>query len=86
MYFSVAIVMILALGAARAWPTLQGPSDILGTLLGWSLPIYTVLALRRVFKRRWLGTLLKAAGLYVVYGAVFGLTMAGAVVYAALQL
>jgi hypothetical protein len=86
MYFSVAVVMILALSAAQFWPTLQGTSDILGTLLGWSLPIYTVLALRRVFQRRWLGTLLKSAGLYVVYGAVFGLTAAGVILYAALQL
>jgi Protein of unknown function (DUF3667) len=86
MFFSVAVVMILLAGAGEFWPKLQGPSDILATLLGWSLPIYSVLALRRVFRRRWFGTLLKAAGLYVVYLAVFGLTAAGVVVYAALQL
>ncbi len=85
MFFSVAIV-ILAIGAAESWPKLHGIPDILETLLVWFLPIYTVLALRRVFQRRWFNTLLKAAGLYVVYGAVFGLTVAGVFVYAALQL
>jgi hypothetical protein len=86
MYFSVASVMILTLAAADAWPKLQGTSGVLNTLLGWFLPIYTVLALRRVFKRRWFNTVLKAAGLYVVYMVVFALTVGGVFVYAILQL
>jgi hypothetical protein len=86
MFFSAAIVMLLAAGAAEVYPWLSGTSGVLTTLLGWSLPIYTVLAMRRVFRRSWPGTLLRAAGLYLVYMLVFGLTLAVVVVYAALQL
>jgi hypothetical protein len=85
-YFSVAIVMVCAINAAESWPKLAGVSGILETVLGWCLPIYTLLAMRRVFQRSWAGTLFKAAILFFVYSIVFGLTVAGVVVYAALQL
>jgi hypothetical protein len=86
MYFSAAILIILAAGAAEVYPKLSGASGVLTTLLGWSLPVYTVLAMRRVFRRSWPGTLLRAAGLYLVYTLVFGLTVGVVFVYAALQL
>jgi hypothetical protein len=85
-YFSVAIVMICAINAAHAWPKLAGASGILETLLGWSLAIYTLIAMRRVFGRSWAGTSFKAVVLFFVYSTVFGLTVAGVVVYAVLQL
>ena len=85
-YFSVAIVMICAGNAAESWPKVSGVSDILETVLGWCLPIYTLLALRRVFQRSWAGTVFKAVILFFVYSIVFGLTVASVVVYAAWQL
>jgi hypothetical protein len=85
-YFSVAIVMVCAINAAESWPKISGVSDILETVLGWCLPIYTLLAMRRVFQRSWAGTLFKAVILFFVYSIVFGLTVAGVVVYAAWQL
>jgi hypothetical protein len=85
-YFSVAIVMICAINAADSWPKLSGVSNVLETLLGWCLPIYTFFAMRRVFRRSWIGTLLKGVVLFFVYSIVFGLTVAGVVVYAVLQL
>jgi hypothetical protein len=85
-YFSVAIVMVCASNAAESWPKVAGVSDILETLLGWCLPIYTLLAMRRVFQRSWAGTLFKAVILFFVYSIVFGLTVASVVVYAAWQL
>jgi Protein of unknown function (DUF3667) len=86
MYFSAGIVLLLAVGAARVWPKLEGASGVLVTLLGWSLPVYSVLAMRRVFHRSWAGTLLRAAGLFLVYMLVFGLTVGVVFMYAALQL
>jgi hypothetical protein len=86
MFFSTAILVLLAAGAADVYPRLSGTSGVLTTLLGWSLPIYTVLAMRRVFHRSWPGTLLRAAGLYLVYMLIFGLTVGVVFVYAALQL
>jgi hypothetical protein len=85
-YFSVAIVMICAINAARAWPKLAGMSDILQTLLGWCVAIYTLIAMRRVFGRSWAGTLFKAVLLFFVYSIVFALTVGGVFVYAGLQL
>ena len=85
-YFSMAIPMVLAGNAAQAWPKLAGVSDILETVLGWILPICSILAMRRVFRRSWTGTLFKAVVLFFVYMIVFGLTVAGVFVYAAFQL
>jgi hypothetical protein len=42
--------------------------------------------MRRVFRRGWLGTLVKGVALFFTYSIVFALTVAGVVVYAALQL
>jgi hypothetical protein len=85
-YFSVAILLILIIEAAGSWPKLAGVADVLETVLGWSLAVYTVLAMRRVFRRSWLGTLFKGVVLFFVYSIVFGLTVATVVVYAASQL
>jgi len=85
-YFSVAIVMVSAINLARSWPGLEGVADVVETVLGWCLPIYTLIAMRRVFKRSWVGTVFKAVVLFFIYSTVFALTVAGVVVYAILQL
>jgi hypothetical protein len=85
-YFSVAILLFLIIEAASSWPKLAGVADVLETVLGWSLPVYTVLGLRRVFRRSWLGTVFKGIVLFFVYSIVFGVTVAAVVVYAASQL
>jgi hypothetical protein len=85
-YFSVGIVIVSAINTAHAWPILRGVSDILETLLGWCLPVYTLLAMRRVFGRSWAGTSFRAVVLFFVYNIVLGLTLGGVFVYAALQL
>jgi Protein of unknown function (DUF3667) len=85
-YFSVAIVMICAILAADSWPKLAGVADGLETVLGWWAAIYALFALRRVFRRSWIGTLFKAVVLFFVYSILFAFTFFGVVVYAALQL
>jgi hypothetical protein len=85
-YFSVAILMLSLTNAAEAWPKLGAVVGFLVTILGWSLPVYTLIAMRRVFRRSWPGTVFKGIVLFFVYMTVFGLTVAGAFVYAALQL
>jgi len=55
-------------------------------LLLWSLPLYTVVAMRRVFGRSWAGTLVKAFALFAVYMVVLSITLAGVFLYAVLQL
>jgi uncharacterized protein DUF3667 len=85
-YFSVAILDICAILAGVWWPKVSGVGDFLQTVLGWYLAIYTLLAMRRVFRRGWPGTLFKAVVLFFVYSIVFALTFVGVIVYAALQL
>jgi hypothetical protein len=85
-YFSVAILLIPIIEAAIAWPKLEGAAGFLETLLGWTLPVYTVMAMRRVFHRNWMGTLFKGVALFFVYVIVFALTVAVVVVYSLLQL
>jgi hypothetical protein len=85
-YFSVAIVMISAINVAHAWPKLTGAADVVETVVGWCMPVYTLIAMRRVFQRSWAGTVFKAVVLFFVYSTVFILTLVGVVVYAILQL
>jgi Protein of unknown function (DUF3667) len=84
-FFSLMTVVMLSVDAAAAWPALNPVGDLVPLLL-WSLPLYTVLAMRRVFGRTWAGTLVKASALIVVYMAVLSITLAGVFVYAVLQL
>jgi hypothetical protein len=85
-YFSVAILLIPIIEATNTWPKFEGAAGMLETLLGWTLPVYTVMAMRRVFHRSWPGTLLKGVALFFVYMIVFALTVAAVVVYSLLQL
>jgi hypothetical protein len=85
-YFSVAILLLLIGESADSWPKLLGFAGFLETILGWTLAVYTIMAMRRVFRRSWLGTVFKGVVLFFVYWIVAGLTVAGVFVYAALQL
>jgi hypothetical protein len=85
-YFSIAILLLLTNEAADSWPKFGGVAAFLSTILGWTLPVYSVMAMRRVFPRSWLGTAFKAVVLFFVYSIVAGLTVAGVFVYAAWQL
>jgi hypothetical protein len=85
-YFSMAIVTLSFINAADAWPKFEGVAGAVETVLGWTLPVYTAMAMRRVFRRSWVGTLFKGVVLFFVYMIVFGLTVAGVMLYAALQL
>jgi hypothetical protein len=86
LFFSAGIVMVLLGDLAHHWPSFTGVANVCKPLLGWTLPIYTVLALRRVFKNGWLKTLLKALCLAVAYFLLALVIWLGAFVYAALEL
>jgi hypothetical protein len=85
-FFSAGILIVLLGSLAHHSPLVAGVSRVLRPLLGWSLPVYTVLALRRVFKNGWTATLLKAFALSAAYFLLGVLTSFVAVVYAALEL
>jgi hypothetical protein len=86
LFFSVGVVTVLLGDLAHGWSPFTGVSNVLRSLLIWTLPIYTLLALRRVFKNGWLKTLLKAGCLAVAYFVVALVIWLGAFAYAALEL
>ncbi len=86
LFFSVGILIVVLAALAHRAPALAGAANVLQTLLGWTLPVYTVFALRRVFKNGWLKTLLKAFALAVAYVLLAFLAWLGAFVYAAMEL
>ena len=63
-------VVVLA-SDAEPWPFMAKVGS-LAPLLLWTLPVYTVLAMRRVFGRSWTATVFKAFALFSVYMVVFG--------------
>jgi uncharacterized protein DUF3667 len=85
-YFSLAIVMLALINAGDAWPKIDGFTGILETILGWTIPVYTLMAMRRVFRRSWPGTVFKAVVLFFIYMFMIGLTVGAVVVYSLLQL
>jgi hypothetical protein len=86
MFFSVAIVLMLLTYVGEAWPRLDGAGSLIIDLLLWTLPIYSFIAMRRVFGNGWMRTFFKACVLFVVYCTVLAFGFAGVFLYAALQL
>ena len=84
--FSVGIIIAGLVGIGNTWPAWSGRLNFIINPLVWATAIYSVIAMRRVFGRSWLGTLFKAFVMLIVYSIVFGLAFAGVFIYAALQL
>ncbi len=83
-FFSVMAAVVLV-SDADPWPVMA-KLGAFAPLLLWSLPLYTVLAMKRVFGRSWKGTVVKAFALFAVYMVVLLITMSGVFLYAVLQL
>ena len=84
-FFSVMALTMLSGVAAAAWPRTSLVWRLVPLLL-WSLPVYTVLAMRLVFGRSWTRTLVQASALFIVYMVVMMIALTGVFVYAMLQL
>jgi hypothetical protein len=69
----------------RFGSTFTGVANLFEPLLGWTLPIYTMFALRRVFKNGWLKTLLKTFSLALAYVLLAFVLWLAAFAYAALE-
>jgi hypothetical protein len=86
LFFSVGIVIVVLGDLAHRWHPLTGIASFFQPLLGWTLPVYTVLALRRVFENGWLKTLLKAFCLAIAYFVLALVLWLVVFAYAALEL
>jgi hypothetical protein len=84
-FFSLMAVVVVVADITNAWPGLQKAWGYAALLL-WLMPLYTVLAMKRVFGRSWKGTIFKALALFVVYMVVLSITLAGVFLYAVMQL
>jgi len=84
-FFSAIAVILLMKGLASAWPQALGTAELVGTLLGWTMAIYTLVAIKRVFARGWFNTVIKAMGLFFVYMITFALTIGVVFIYAVMQ-
>jgi hypothetical protein len=85
-FFSVMALMILSADAAQTWSQVTPVTGYLVPALGWALPLYSLLAIKRVFERSWTRTVFKTLALLVVYVVVLAITVAGVYLYAVLQL
>ena len=85
-FFSAATLILAVSSAAAAWAWFGPFGRVLVTLLDWSLPLYAVLAVKRVFERSWVRTLFKTLALFLVYSIVLGITVGGVYTYAIFQI
>ena len=85
-FFSAMTLVVLLGNAADAWPRIEGAVQILSLALLGSLPLYTVVAMKRVFNAGWLRTLLKGFALFIVYAVVLEVTVMGVFTYSVMQL
>jgi Protein of unknown function (DUF3667) len=85
-FFSAMTLVALLLKVPDGWPRVGGAAQALCFILLWSLPLYTVVAMKRVFNGGWFRTLLKGFALFVVYVVVMGITVYGVFIYSAMQL
>jgi hypothetical protein len=84
-FFSVIALLLVLHGAAVLWPALASTVRLLTQAAAWAAAVYTVFAMKRVFERGWANTLCKAAGLFIVYSGVLGITIGLVFVYAVMQ-
>jgi hypothetical protein len=84
-FFFTVLTVIALIGIATDKSTaLAKAGDVAGDVLLWMLPIYTLLAMRQVFQRGWIGTLLRGAALYIIYQFTFALTISSVFIWALL--
>jgi hypothetical protein len=84
-FFDVTLLALLG-DASDKWPALTSLDSVGSKVLFWWMVIYSVVAMRRVFRMGWWLTLAKALVLLAVYVVTLGLTVGGVFIYAALQL
>ena len=84
-FLAMAIVLLLsALG--DAFKPAGATAVVVMASIGVYMPVYVVLAMRRVFRRGWLSTFFKAGVLFFIYVTVLAMTLAGVLIYAVWQI
>jgi hypothetical protein len=79
-------VMVLLDALGDHWTAARPFTGTLEAALGLYMPLYTLLAMKRVFRRGLINTLFKGFLLFLSYVTVLALTVAGVFIYALWQL
>ena len=85
-FFFVMTLVVLGSDAAAAWPRISSPTGVVNSALMWAMPVYTIIAMQRVFGSGWIRTLFKATALFAIYLVVLAITLGTVFVYAVSQL
>ena len=85
-FFSVAILTQTLDLLEKAWGPLKYPAGLIKFALFWTLIVYALKALRRIFNNSWPLTLAKGLGLTLVYFTTFLLMFMVVLMYAVLQM
>jgi hypothetical protein len=85
-FFSVMTLVVVAFDIGETWPRTNMLTSAVNTVLLWCLPLYTVIAMRRVFRRRWTSMVFKVLALFLVYLVVLTITVGAVFLYAVLRL
>ena len=83
--FSLLTVWMALHALGAIWPSPRStPVWLTGTLIS-VMPVYGVVALKRVFKRRWVGTMARTLALLVIYVGLSGIMIVGVLICAILR-
>jgi hypothetical protein len=83
--FSLLTVWMALHALGAIWPSSRStPVWLTGTLIS-VMPVYGAVALKRVFKRRWIGTIARTLALLVIYVGLSGIMIVGILICAILR-
>ena len=86
-YAFLTMSILLLLGAlGDAFKSVGSATAVAMASIGVYIPVYLLLAMRRVFSRRWINTVFKACVLFLIYVTVLAFTMVGVLMYAIWQI
>jgi hypothetical protein len=85
-FFSALTVKGVADKLAEVWPSATPVTTLLAAGIALWMPLYTVVAMKRVFGSGWALTFARAAALALIYAGLAVCTAVGLVLYAMLQL
>jgi hypothetical protein len=83
--FSVLIVWMVLPAVGTIWPASRPTPGWLTCAMFLVMPVYGAMALKRVFKRNWLGTIARTLALLVIYAGASGVMIVGVLVYVLLR-
>ena len=83
--FSVLIAWMALSALGAIWPASRSTPGWLTCAMFSAMPVYGAMALKRVFKRTWVGTIARTIALLIIYVGASGVMIVGVLIYALLR-